>query len=299
MKDDTLLARWLADELTADELSALEKDPRYASFLRIKSNFERISRPVFEGDAMLEKIVALEKERKVIPMYRKSWFQTAAACIVLLLGFALLFTRPENKEAANAETLAFVLPDASEVVLNAGSEASYSDWNWDDNRNIDLNGEAYFRVAKGKKFSVKTPLGTVTVLGTQFNVKARDGRLDVVCYEGKVRVEYNGRQTVLAPQQSVTVEGGSARSDAAPGLKPKWTEGELEFSHEKLSAVLAEIERTYDVKVKTDFRSANTFTGIVPGDDIDVALKIISRLYSLNAEKQGKTIILKPVDGQK
>jgi transmembrane sensor len=300
MKDDTLLARWLEGELDAAELAALEKDPRYANFVRIRSNFEQITRPQFDGAPMLEDILQLEKNRiRVVPLYRKSWFQTVAASIVLLVGLAFIFTRPENMKAANGKTVAFTLPDNSAVVLNAGSESSYSDWNWDNNRNISLDGEAYFCVAKGKKFSVNTPLGTVTVLGTQFNVKAREGRLDVVCYEGRVRVQYNGKETVLTPHQALLVENGIAKVDAMEAAKPKWIDGELEFTYEKLPAVLAEIKRRYDVEINMELRPAKTFSGTIPGNDIDAALKVLSRLYHLEVDKQGKTIFLTPMDGKK
>ncbi len=300
MKDDTLLARWLEGELDAAELAALEKDPRYANFVRIRSNFEQITRPQFDGVPMLEDILQLEKNRiRVVPLYRKSWFQTVAASIVLLVGLAFIFTRPENMKAANGKTVAFTLPDNSAVVLNAGSESSYSDWNWDNNRNISLDGEAYFRVAKGKKFSVNTPLGTVTVLGTQFNVKAREGRLDVVCYEGRVRVQYNGKETVLTPHQALLVENGIAKVDAMEAEKPKWIDGELEFTYEKLPAILSEIERRYDVEINMELRPAKTFSGTIPGNDIDAALKVLSRLYHLEVDKHGKTIFLKPMDGKK
>lgn len=299
MKDDTLLARWLEGELTPQEQAALEQDPRYASFLRIKSTFGQIERPGFEGAAMLEGILAKEKTTKVIPLYRKGWFQTVAASIVLLMGLALLFTRPETKKAAYGETIAFTLPDASEVLLNAGSEAEYSDWNWEDNRNIELVGEAYFKVAKGKKFTVKTALGNVIVLGTQFNVKAREGRLDVMCYEGRVQVEYNGWKTVLTPQQSVTVEGNRTINEAIASAKPKWADGEMEFNHEKLHAVLAEMERTYNVEIDTGVKAEKTFSGTLPANNIDAALNIIGRLYKLEAHKHDKKIILKPVDSEK
>jgi len=299
MKDDTLLARWLEGELTPEEQAALEQDPRYASFLRIKSTFGQIERPGFEGTAMLEGVLAKEKTPKVIPLYRRGWFQTVAASIVLLMGLALLFTRPETKEAAYGQTLAFTLPDASEVVLNAGSEAGYSDWNWENNRTIELEGEAYFKVARGKKFTVKTVHGNVIVLGTQFNVKARDGRLDVVCYEGRVQVEYNGWKTVLAPQQSVTIEGGKAVNEAVVSVKPKWTEGEMEFSRGKLAAVLAEMERKYNVEIDTGVKAEKTFSGTLPANNIDAALNIICRLYKLEAHKHDKKIILKPVGSEK
>ncbi|MCW4469689.1 FecR domain-containing protein [Flavobacterium sp. MFBS3-15] len=301
MKDDTLLARWLEGELTPQEQAALEQDPRYASFLRIKSTFGEIERPGFEGTAILEGILAKEKSPKVIPLYRRGWFQTVAASVVLLMGLALLFTRPETKEAAYGQTLAFTLPDASEVVLNAGSEAGYSDWNWENNRTIELEGEAYFKVARGKKFTVKTVHGDVTVLGTQFNVRVRENRLDVVCYEGKVQVEHNGSKTVLAPHESYRLDTDELLEGTGmvPATKPGWIYGELEFNYETLDYVLDELERTYNIEIETTVKREQTFSVTLPANNIDKAMDIIGRLYKLEAHKHDKKIILKPVDSEK
>ena len=302
MKEDTQLARWLAGEMNENELEALKNTPRYETLVRIKENFEKINRPHFESDTMLKGILAKEKTPvKVIPLYKKYWLQTAAAAVVLLLGLGLLFSRHDEQVAGNAETLAFTLPDRSAVVLNAGSQSTYKDWNWSADRTVELNGEAYFKVAKGQKFTVNTPLGKVSVLGTQFNVKARDNRFDVVCYEGKVRVEYNGKATILTPHQGLTVENGTANNGVitVATTEPNWLKGELVFVSEKLPAVLAEIERKYDVEFKTDITSKKTFSGSLPGNDIDGVIKTLSRLYHLEADKQGKTILLKPINAKK
>jgi transmembrane sensor len=302
MNDDTQLARWLAGELEADELDALKKTPRYATLMRITENFAQIERPQIDADAMMETIFSQEKKAaKVVPLYRKAWFRGIAAAIVILLGLGIVFALPKTVTTPYGETMAFTLPDKSEVILNAGSQSGYSRLNWDNNRNIDLNGEAYFEVAKGKTFTVTTPLGTVTVLGTHFNVKARENRLDVVCYEGKVRVTYNGKATVLTPHQSVTVENGKIAGGVfqVPANEPGWLGDELAFTNEKFSAVVAEIERQYDVDIKADYTSGETFSGLLPADDIYGALKTLSRLYHLKAIKQGKTIVLKPIDAKK
>src|SRR5690606_22489623 len=110
--------------------------------------------------------------------------------------------------AAAGEKTEFLLPDNSKVVLNSDSEAEYKSWNWNKKRSVELKGEAFFKVAKGKTFDVNTSLGKVTVVGTQFNVKARDNRFDVTCFEGKVKVTYKNEEVFLTPGESVTFEEG-------------------------------------------------------------------------------------------
>jgi ferric-dicitrate binding protein FerR (iron transport regulator) len=128
-------------------------------------------------------------------------------------------------------------------------------------------------------------------------VKSRKNRLDVVCYEGKVRVEYNGKETILTPQKALIVESGISKDGAVETMvkTPEWISGELVFRKENLSGVLSELERKYNVTIKTDLQTDKRFTGIVPGNNIDGALKIISRLYHLDVDKQGKTITLKTI----
>lgn len=296
MEDDTKLARWLSGEMSASELEALQNSPEYPTLVRIRDNFTRLKSPEFDSGAILGNVLRHEKTPvKALPLYRKTWVR-AAAVIVVLLGVSLAFFAPKHEVAANRETTVFALPDDSEVVLNAGSEATYSTWGWSARREVSLKGEAYFKVAKGKKFSVRTHLGTVTVLGTKFNVRARENRFDVVCYEGRVRVELGARQFALARGQSVSITNGTAELIPAKASEPAWMKGELVFSKEYLPGLIAEIERQYDVKIKADIASAQQFSGSLPGNDLDTALKIVSLTYHLKVNKTPNVILLTPVD---
>lgn len=301
MKDDTLLARWLAGELNSEELKTLQDHPRYDSFVKIRDNFDRLQNPEFKSEELLNDILRQEKKPiRTIPLYKRYW-TTAAASIVVFLGLAYFFTMPEKHATPNGATLAFTLPDQSEVILNAGSKATYKDWNWENNRQVHLEGEAYFKVAKGKKFSVETALGTVTVMGTQFNVRVRKERLDVVCFEGKVRVTFNGKETILTPQQAVSIDNEIVN----PQIKtvtvedPQWLHKELSFSDEKLGGVIAEIERQYDVTIQTGHTSSQLFSGPIPGNDLDAALKSIAISYHLEVTKKANIIVLKPIQIEK
>lgn len=298
MNDDTQLARWLAGELEGEELETLKQSPGYDNLVRIKENFERLKAPGFDKEAMLERILATEKNTtKVIPLYRRTWLQSVAAAIVILLGVGIYYLMPENVSASNGETYAFTLPDNSEVILNDGSSASYSSRTWGKNREVKLEGEAYFKVAKGKTFTVNTPEGTVTVLGTQFNVRAREGRFEVACYEGKVSVVHKKREFILTPNQGIAFT-----NDTDTGVQevkvqePQWLHEEIAFNRENFTGVIQELERQYNIKIKTEFKSQQLFSGFLPANNLDAALKIISRTYHLKAEKQNNTVILEPAN---
>ena len=84
-----------------------------------------------------------------------------------------------------------VLPDGSNLWLNAGSEVKYSIPFTRENREVKLSGEAFLEVVKNEQspFVVKTGNAEVEVLGTQFNVNAYPGsdRIEVALKEGKVK----------------------------------------------------------------------------------------------------------------
>jgi transmembrane sensor len=210
MKENHLLAKWLNNDLSEDELAVFEASPNFEKYQKIKNYTQHLEVDDWDENAMLTNILQQKKTvTKVVPLYKK-WFFQAAAILVLSLGITFAFQNfvPQTQTANFAEKTTFLLPDNSEVVLNSGSEIHFKKWNWDRNRLLELNGEAYFKVAKGKRFEVQTKLGKVSVLGTQFNVKVRKNRFDVVCYEGRVKINYANTQILLTHGQSVTFENG-------------------------------------------------------------------------------------------
>ncbi|UWX55627.1 FecR family protein [Maribacter litopenaei] len=137
--------------------------------------------------------------------------------------------------------------DNSEILLNAESTLSYNEKNWDSNRAIKLEGEAYFKVAKGKKFTVTTSQGTISVLGTQFNVENRNGFFEVTCYEGLVSVIFNNEEFKLpAGNSAIAVNGQLKRSQVEINGQPSWVNKESSFKSLPLKYVLAELQRQYN-----------------------------------------------------
>ncbi|MWB93289.1 DUF4974 domain-containing protein [Flavobacterium sp. GA093] len=295
MKKNRLLAKWLNNDLSADELAEFKASPDFEKYQKIKNYTEHLEVGDFNENAMLANILNQKKETpKVIPMYKK-WMFRAAAILVLALGitFAMKVFVPETQTADFGKKTTFLLPDNSEVVLNSGSELNYRRWNWDNNRNLELNGEAYFRVAKGRKFEVHTNLGKVTVLGTQFNVKARKNRFDIVCYEGRVKVNYADSQILLTHGQGVSFENGKQIKMEITSLKPEWTDNQIAFYKENIRTLLDEVERQYNITIELNSKDTiSLFTGKLPANNLDVALQIISTTYHLEAKKVSKNKII-------
>jgi transmembrane sensor len=289
------LAKWLNNDLSEDELTAFKADPDFEKYQKIKNYTEHLAVDDLDENAMLSNILKQKKATpKVVPLYKK-WLFQAAAVFVLALGITFLLKNftAQTQTANFGERTTFSLPDDSEVVLNSGSEINYKKWNWNNDRHLELKGEAYFRVSKGNRFEVQTSLGKVTVLGTQFNVKARKKRFDVVCYEGRVKVNYANTQILLTHGQSVSFENGKQIKMKTLSPRPEWMDNQICFYKENIQTLMDEVERQYNIQIELNAKDTSSlFTGKLPSKDLDVALQIISTTNHLKAKKVSKNKII-------
>ncbi len=291
------LAKWLNDELTADELAEFKRSKGYATYKRILETANTIEPPVFDEDQAMIAIKnrRLLKEPKLITMapYKK-FLRVAAAVIILIMGAYMLRGMLDEKITTQyAETKTVVLPDNSEVVLNAATTIAYDKKNWHQDRNVTLNGEAFFKVAKGERFTVHTGDAQVTVLGTQFNVEHRKGVFEVTCFEGLVSVVFNGKETKLPAGSSfMAINGKEVANSGAMGNEPSWLHQESTFKSMPLKFVLEEFERQHNIQVTT--QNVNTdqlFTGTFSNTDAEVALKSISVPTGIKFKLEGKKVL--------
>ncbi len=279
---ENYLAKWLNNELTEAELTEFKKSYEYTTYNRILETSSQWEAPNFNMDTSLEAInnKRLQNDTKVISLSPFKTFLRIAAVVAILLtgGYFYLNSLDEQVNTLYAENKEIVLPDTSEIILNAESQLAYNKNNWSKDRHIDLSGEAYFKVAKGKKFTVETNLGTVTVLGTQFNVENREGFFEVTCYEGLVSVTFNGEEFKLPAGNSfMVVNGNISKSTVAVDGVPSWINKESTFKSIPLKYVIAEFERQHDREIELEKIDVNQlFTGTFSNTDIELALKSIT-----------------------
>lgn len=294
-QDDAAWRQWLLEHPEAQARVA-----RAQALVRGLSDAMAVRPGQDELDSLwtrIEASVATEAKPQLVvrPLWIRLWPVAAAAVIALLIWFALpAGTQKIVAEAGQQETLQ--LPEESHVVLNAGSKLVYGKRTFARDRSLKLDGEAFFRVKPGSTFTVQTAYGNVTVLGTSFNVYARDGKLEVECFTGKVRVEASsGKTDVIEPGQLVVAEDGKlTRSTfAADAGKPEWTDGRFRFADSPMRDVIAELERQYDVRV--DYAPAIgelTYTGLFERGDLDTALQLITWPLHITYVRDGRTIRL-------
>lgn len=286
MEKDYLLHKWLNNEATPEELEQLKTDPEYASYVQIAAASSGFELPNMDSEANFEAIS--NKIKPVHQLHKPNIFsvvwKVAAVFAVLLAGYYYISILDTSVKTEIAQTETFLLPDNSEVVLNAGSKITYNKKNWSNSRELSLDGEAYFKVTKGNKFSIKTVEGTVSVLGTQFNVSARDGLFAVACYEGLVSVAFNDTLLKVPAGSKIQIENGKLMiNEATENPSPVWLADESNFENAPLSLVIKEVERQYPIKVTLeDIDSEKRFTGSFTHENLDLALKAICEPLQLN-----------------
>jgi ferric-dicitrate binding protein FerR (iron transport regulator) len=147
---------------------------------------------------------------------------------------------------------------------------------------------------------VVTKEGTITVLGTIFNVKSRDEKLSVFCYEGKVKVKDQFKAVYLTKGKKTTKLPAEILQDAQPISKNEgftWNKGLFYFQNTNLKEVIAEVSRQYNVEIYVPTSEENrVVTTSFDNKNLTSALFNILWPLNLNAEnKDGKYIVQKSV----
>ncbi|WP_422860803.1 FecR family protein [Flagellimonas sp. S174] len=294
---DNYLAKWLNDELSEEELAKFKSSEEYASYKKLKGVSASLKAPDFDVEIALNELQTKRSQQspKVIALNPYKKFLRIAAAIVILITGSYLYLNFSNTSYSSemAENTEVVLPDNSEVILNADSKVTFNEKNWDTNRKVNLRGEAFFKVAKGKKFTVETTQGSVIVLGTQFNVENRDGFFEVNCYEGLVQVEYkNIKKELPAGTSFLVLDGKVLDVEESNALEPSWTRSESSFDGIPLKYVFNELERQFDISVNTENVDTNLlFTGTFSNTDLKMALKSIATPSRIKFKNEGDNVL--------
>ena len=223
-----------------------------------EQRFDRMRAEVLQSAARSEQTsTRFHVSLRLVKMHT---LKIAASLVLLVLAGSLWWTRPISYKAPAGDQMNVQLSDGSTVSLNSGSRLVHNRSFGSNNRRVQLNGEAFFDVMHGDTpFIVETFNGSVTVLGTRFNVRAWDSDYEpetVVALErGSVLLESRSQDAtpvVLEPGQVSRILGKEAPT--APVLdnveqRTSWRSGGLYFNDRPVGAVLDEIKRRYDVQV--------------------------------------------------
>jgi ferric-dicitrate binding protein FerR (iron transport regulator) len=228
------------------------------------------------------------------------WWKTAAAAAVIILaagiGYISVLKKPVKQLVFVAEKhrKTLKLPDGSLVYLEPGSTLKYTGNYGKEERTVALTGEAFFEVQHNAvhPFIVASSLISTTVLGTSFNVEARDSaEARVVVLTGMVQVQGNkeGDEVILTANKRAvynsithTLQMSDAPEDAM--FYTQKQQGRFIYDGADLIKVVNDLQRYYNINVTVEERLQHcAFYGDVNTvDDLEKALTLIA--VSLNAK---------------
>jgi transmembrane sensor len=339
--DRSLLQLYMNGECSKEQLAIIREylhNPAYQESLQqwLKMDWQQVTGENYEQEEKsadkFRQFLALVQTSSTIPaepipvrkMQARRWWQVAAAA-VLVIG-VIGWISWQWKQQQQAEQLAMleqemvqfhneagkrtriVLPDSTQVYLNAASHLQYNKNFGKTNRNITLDGEAFFIVKHGKEFPFSVRSGSITTvdIGTAFNIRYRksDPVVYVAVAEGAVNVMDHQKTsgeliTLLTQQQQLNFDArtGKATVQQLPDTESigGWRQGMLSFHAQPLKEVVRELERFYGISI----RFANSETGdmlittTIRNATANEALDIIALTAGVHLERSATEILIK------
>jgi len=207
-------------------------------------------------------------------------------------------------ETPNGGRYEIALPDGTHVWMNAASSLKYpASFASLKERRVELQGEAYFQVAKDKQhpFIVKTAQQEVKVLGTHFNINsyADEPEVRTTLLEGSVNVSNlkSKNSKILKPGQQATVNGNDLKvSGADVDQALSWKNGDFVFVGEDLKAVMRQVARWYDVEIEYqgNINSSGVVSTISRTKKLSQVLKALQINQGIHFKVEGRRVLVMP-----
>ena len=295
IKNDRHLQNWWEEEFSKSD-AGINPVLRDKLFARIK-----------EQTQGKEETQGKEKPRTI---RMNLWKWAAAIVLPICIAFFTYYLIDSSQtvgapfivKADKGDKATIELPDGTNVVLNSASQLSYLNNFGENVRRVQLNGEAYFKVAHDEKHAFIVQVGDleVKVLGTSFNVSAYEDAKDVtvVLLEGKVGVYAQKMSHIMKPGDKIEYNKATHKITATqvhPSDYIEWTKGNIYFEKESLENIMKTLSRIYDVEIRFDSNKLPNeyFTGPIPGGGIQNALYILLLTSPFYYEMDGSVIVLK------
>ena len=244
---------------------------------------------------------------KRVFFFQKQPAISALALTILVLGVlssVYFFLQPQIfiYQTQPAQTMHIVLPDSSEVILNASSRITF-DENFDiGHRHLSLKGEALFHVQKGRwPFNIATGNTSIRVVGTTFNVQSRDDNVRVGVKEGVVefsKISASADSVVRLRKGEQSWCTRSSLPVAAAKLDteifPDWFYQKLSCKQTPFDEVCRELERRFNTSIiiKDEQIKSVHISGLFEAQDLDALLKTICVLVDKEYRYEKNTVII-------
>ena len=193
------------------------------------------------------------------------------------------------------------LPDGSVVHLNAGSELKVPVYFGTESREVWLRGEGFFEVVHRENliFTVHTDKADISVLGTEFDVRAYTDEKEVVTtlVQGAVGVSSGRTYDRLKPGEQARIAGKGDVRVAEVDIYPfiAWKNGRMVFENERLEKIMAELQRWYDFELfyaDPDVKEMHFTIDILKYEEISKVLNLMERMNKVKFTQKGRTVVV-------
>ncbi|MDR0962706.1 MAG: FecR family protein [Mediterranea sp.] len=252
-------------------------------------------------------------EKRGIKVVLRRIARIAAILIIAVSGKVIiedyLFHRrmqPQTVAVPAGQRAQITLPDGTHVWLNAKSTLTYAADFGESVRSVNLDGEAYFEVAKDRKhpFFVETEMNKVRVVGTSFNICAYNGsgEFEATLTEGIVDIYSTQGDKVLARLQKdefFANYNGKYKKTVLPSYEYlRWKEGLYCFDDASFAGILTRLEKYYNVNITVADSLLLDYTGCTgkfrEQDGIEHILRVLAKdhpfSFHINEAKDSITI---------
>ncbi len=312
MRINNLIARFLVNKTTKEEWDTLESwkqesEENLSELLEMqaiwndsidlkeykeydkKSAWDLINDQIEEEPVVKKKTLSLK------------WIGGIAASIAILLSAALYLSSGDlegyNHVASNGVVETLTLPDGSDISINRNSEIDYAT-NFTENRNVILDGEAYFDVERNEErpFTIVTDEANVRVLGTSFNIHEKENSVEVFVTSGSVEVSVGDEKVVLTKNEMVSCQDGKITKLKVPGANYlSWKSSKLIFEEAALHKVVEDLRRHYKVQLvfSIDSKAMNhPITDTFADEDFESVLETLVLITGIKYIKEGNTYVI-------
>tara|TARA_R110001592_G_scaffold105385_3_gene296271 strand:+ start:4093 stop:5082 length:990 start_codon:yes stop_codon:yes gene_type:complete len=204
-----------------------------------------------------------------------------------------------RKQTTAGEKLRLTLPDGSAVIVNSLSTITFSSDFGSSNREIALEGEAFFSVAPNKNlpFKVKTGPVITTALGTAFNAYARDEGVKISLTEGKVNVTKEEQLLTLMPGEMATAQQNGfsdlSKGKFDPAQTTLWKEGKIRFKSKPFKEILQSLETWYGVRFEMKRDENRKVSGLFNNESLEDILTGLSFSLDFDYQINQKNVVIK------
>lgn len=241
----------------------------------------------------------------------RSWLLPAAASVALLIIGTFMFQFFKKEQPAvefftyisQNGTYQITLPDSTSVHLNRNSKITYSSEYGITNRQIELQGEAYFNVTKHDcpfRLAIANNDAVIEVLGTKFNVKANEDQPEIVAtlVEGSIMFRDDKQQVLISPDQQLAYNRNTSSiiiKNIDVDLYVSWKDHIFRFNRIPFQEFCDELERIYEVEISVSPKLKDiTVSGSFEyRQSIGEVLNIMKKSVSFRWSRERNQIVIK------